>query len=70
MAEENNVKQLNELLQGKRDKLAELQQQGMDPFKIVKADVSHHSKEIKENLEGIKKWADVQSRYQMQKTGQ
>ncbi len=50
MADETNVKALNELLQGKRDKLAELQSQGMDPFKIVKADVSHHSREIKENF--------------------
>ena len=53
MAEETNVKALNELLQGKRDKLAELQAQGMDPFKIVKAEVSHHSKEIKENFENL-----------------
>ena len=53
MAEETNVKALNELLQGKRDKLAELQAQGMDPFKIVKAEVSHHSKEIKDNFESL-----------------
>ncbi len=53
MSEETNIKQLNELLQGKREKLAELQQQGMDPFKIVKADVSQHSKEIKENFDNF-----------------
>lgn len=49
MAENN----LNELLQGKRDKLSELQQMGMDPFKIVKADVTHHSKEIKDNFDSL-----------------
>lgn len=44
-------KQLNELLQIRREKLFDLQQRGDDPFKIVKADVTHHSKEIKDNFE-------------------
>ena len=48
-------KELNQLLQVRRDKLAELQAQGNDPFVITKYDVTHHTTEIKENyaeLEG------------------
>jgi len=39
----------------RREKLANLQQAGMDPFRITKYDVTHHSTEVKENyaeLEG------------------
>lgn len=46
---------LNQLLQVRREKLANLQTAGKDPFKITKYDVTHHSTEIKENyaeLEG------------------
>ena len=48
-----NEKQMNELLQIRRDKLADLQQRGKDPFKIVKADVTHHSVEVKENFDSL-----------------
>ncbi len=51
-AQEQDVKQL---LKVRREKLADLQERGMDPFRITKFDVSHHSQEIKddfENLEG------------------
>lgn len=46
---------LNQLLQIRREKLANLQNAGKDPFKITKYDVTHHSVEIKEKyteLEG------------------
>ena len=37
---------INQLLKIRRDKLAELQADGNDPFQITKYDVTHHSKEI------------------------
>jgi len=42
---------LNELLKIRREKLAELQESGKDPFKITKYDVTHHSLDIKNNFE-------------------
>lgn len=45
--------ELNELLKIRRDKLATLQQDGRDPFKITKYDVTKHSDEIKENFEQL-----------------
>ena len=49
MSEVNNnqAQDLSELLQIRRDKLADLQRRGKDPFKITKYDVSHHSDEVK-----------------------
>ena len=47
--------ELSQILQIRRDKLAELQEAGKDPFQITKFDVTHHSTDIKENyaeLEG------------------
>ncbi len=44
-------KALAELLRVRREKLADLQANGMDPFEIVKADVTHHSKQIVDNFE-------------------
>ena len=57
MSEVNNnqAQDLSELLQIRRDKLADLQRRGKDPFKITKYDVSHHSEEVKKavaELEG------------------
>lgn len=60
MAEAQNTnngqeQDLNQLLQVRREKLANLQEAGKDPFQITKYDVTHHSTEIKENyaeLEG------------------
>ena len=57
MSEVNNnqAQDLSELLQIRRDKLADLQRRGTDPFKITKYDVSHHSEEVKKavaELEG------------------
>ncbi len=44
---------LGRLRQVRRDKLAELQEAGKDPFVNVKYDQTHHSKEIKENFESL-----------------
>lgn len=44
-------KALNELLKVRREKLANLQEMGRDPFKIVKADVTEHSMQIKDNYD-------------------
>ncbi len=44
-----NTQELSELLQIRRDKLTELQQEGRDPFQITKFERTHTSKEICEN---------------------
>ena len=44
---------LSELLQIRRDKLAELQKQGQDPFRITKFDVTHHSDEVKDLFDAM-----------------
>ncbi len=56
MAEQQNAKQqntkepdLNQLLKVRREKLAELQAAGKDPFQITKYDVTAHSADVKEN---------------------
>lgn len=41
----------NEIIKVKREKLAELQSSGRDPFQIMKYDVSNHTKEIKDAFE-------------------
>ncbi len=55
MAQERNAQEqdINQLLKVRRDKLKELQDSGRDPFLITKYDVSHHSKEIKDNFESL-----------------
>ena len=44
---------INHLRQIRRDKLAELQERGDDPFLITKYDVTHHSQEIKDHFEEL-----------------
>lgn len=44
---------INQLLKVRREKLAVLQENGKDPFQIMKYDVSHHSKEIKDAFETL-----------------
>ena len=44
---------LNQLLKVRREKLADLQANGKDPFKIVKYDVTHHSQEIKDHFDEL-----------------
>lgn len=43
--------EINELLKIRRQKLADLQAEGKDPFKIVKFEQANHSKEIIDNFE-------------------
>lgn len=42
---------INQLLKVRREKLANLQEEGKDPFVITKCDVTHHSMEIKDNYD-------------------
>ena len=58
MAEQQNQNQnqdqgadLNHLLKVRREKLAELQEAGKDPFQITKYDVTAHSSDVKEHYE-------------------
>ena len=44
---------INQLQKVRREKLAELQQNGQDPFLITKFDVSIHSQEIKDHFEEL-----------------
>ena len=57
MAEANEQKvqeqDLNQLLKVRREKLANLQEAGKNPFEIMKYDASHHSAEIKNNFEEL-----------------
>ena len=51
MAQQN--KDTNELIKVRRQKLADLQAAGKNPFEIMKYDVTYHSKEIKDNFEEL-----------------
>lgn len=56
MAQQGNQKQepdLNQLLKVRREKLAELQANGKDPFLHTTYDVTHHSKEIKDKFDEL-----------------
>ncbi|MCM1257951.1 MAG: lysine--tRNA ligase [Roseburia sp.] len=55
MAEQKNVQEqdINQLLKVRREKLQDLQDNGKDPFRITKFDVTHHSIEIKENFDSM-----------------
>ena len=61
MAENNQGQQnqaaqeqdIHQLLKVRRKKLANLQEAGKDPFQITKYDVTHHSREIKDNFETL-----------------
>jgi len=44
---------INHLRKVRREKLAELQANGQDPFEITKFDVTHHSKEVKDHFEEL-----------------
>lgn len=45
--------EVNKLIQVKREKLAQLQADGKDPFRITKFDVTHHSQEIKDDFDAL-----------------
>ena len=53
--QQNNAQDqdLNQLRKVRREKLAELQARGDDPFLITKYDVTHHSQEIKDHFEEL-----------------
>ena len=55
MAEQNRAQEpdMNQLLKVRRQKLADLQEAGQNPFVITKYDVTHHSKEIKDNYDAL-----------------
>jgi len=55
VAEQKNVQEqdINQLRKVRREKLADLQANGKDPFQIMTYDVSHHSADIKENFEQL-----------------
>jgi len=56
MSNQNNTQQpelsLSEILQIRRDKLAQLQSAGNDPYAITKYDVTDYANDIKSNFEG------------------
>ena len=53
--QQNNAKEpdLNQLRKVRREKLAELQANGKNPFVITKYDVTHHAADIKDNYEEL-----------------
>ncbi|MBQ3546838.1 MAG: lysine--tRNA ligase [Lachnospiraceae bacterium] len=54
-AQNKNVQEqdINQLLKVRREKLAQLQEEGKDPFVITKFDVTHHSQDVKDNFEEL-----------------
>ena len=46
-------KALSDVLRVRREKLAELQAEGRDPFEITKYDRTHHSSDIKDNFDAL-----------------
>ena len=50
---QNQEQDLNQILKARREKLANLQAAGKDPFVITKYDQTHHSQEIKDNFETL-----------------
>lgn len=55
MAEQKKTQEqdLNQLLKVRREKLADLQADGKNPFEITRYEVSHHSQEIKEQFDEL-----------------
>lgn len=55
MGETRNAQEqdINQLLKVRREKLAALQENDKDPFKITKYDVTHHSLEIKDGFDSL-----------------
>ena len=56
MGQQNNQNQqqdINQLLKVRREKLADSQEKGKDPFQITKYEVTHHSQEIKDNFDKL-----------------
>ena len=53
MAEQSQTQDINQLLKVRREKLADLQANGKDPFQIMKYDVTYHSADIKNDFETL-----------------
>lgn len=55
MAKNNNgqTQDVNQLLKIRREKLANLQAEGKDPFQITKYDQTHHTSDIRENFDRL-----------------
>lgn len=53
--QQKNVQEqdINQLRKVRREKLADLQANGKNPFEVMKYDVSHHSKDVKDNYETL-----------------
>ena len=54
--EELETEKLNGLLLERRKKLAQLQEEGMDPFDQYKVERTHNSQEIRDNYEELEEW--------------
>ena len=52
-AQAPQTQDVNQLLKIRREKLAELQENGKDPFVITKYDVTHHSQEVKDRFDEL-----------------
>ena len=50
---EPTAEELNEILRVRREKLANLQSDGNDPFAITKYDVTHYTDDIKNNFDEL-----------------
>ena len=53
MAEQNQTQDINQLLKVRREKLADLQANGKDPFQIMKYDITCHSMDIKNDFDTL-----------------
>ena len=47
----NEAEDLNEILKARREKLSELQKDGLDPFEITKFSCTHHATDVTEHFE-------------------
>ena len=50
---ETTTKELNEILQLRRDKLAQMQAEGCNPYEITRYEVSHYSRDILDNFQAL-----------------
>ena len=53
MAQQNQNRDVNQLIRNRYEKLDALREKGEDPFLITKYDVTHHSSDIKEHFEAL-----------------
>ena len=51
--QQNQEQDLNQILKARREKLANLQAAGKDPFVITKYDQTHHSADVKDNFDEL-----------------